>query len=194
MRRRLLFVFVSILFIFLSYLFFLGIRVKADSCSDTTVTCGQTDYACQDEEGKACPLVNGLCKDPCENQPSGCGTGTTKTLNCGFDDKGQCTANCNRQWADGTVTDCVFEGSCPNITATPTPTPGGRGGGASPTPTHTPTPTPGGGGGGGEQRRALNRPAHHGEGLRPHADEPEGLCFNEHGGSAPCEFRAPAQS
>ena len=107
MRRRHIFVFVGIIFVFLSYLFFLGIRVKADSCSDTTVTCGQTDYACQDEEGNACPLVDDRCKRPCENRPSGCGTETTKTLNCGFDDKGQCTANCNRQWADGTVTSWV---------------------------------------------------------------------------------------
>jgi len=148
MKRRLLFAFVGILFVFLSYLLFLGIRVKADSCSDTTVTCGKWDYACKDSEGNPCPLVDGLCQFPCENRRSGCGTGTTKTLNCGFDDKGQCTANCNRQWADGTITDCVFEGSCPNITATPTPTsppassPSPTSGGTTPSPTTNPSPTP----------------------------------------------------
>ncbi len=39
------------------------------------------------------------------------------------------------------------------------------------------------------KRRALNRPAHFSEGLRPHASKPGGLRFNEHGGSAPCESR-----
>ena len=38
-----------------------------------------------------------------------------------------------------------------------------------------------------EYRRALNRPAHHSEDLRPQAGKPGGVCLNEHGGSAPYE-------